>query len=150
MVDFIEFFNKGLSAAQQAEQNRSEIYSVLDSLNEQLAEASGGKVKIEVLRRSIPIFEMFANSKSKAAAKPHSFLAAVNPLAEIYKPSELAKWTLDPNGYPCLITTEEDEIYCEDKAGLERGLQTLISSPVVGEKIYSTMKQKLKLADNSL
>jgi hypothetical protein len=83
----------------------------------------------------------------KANSKPYSVLAAVNPLAENYKPSELAKWKLDPNGYPCLITTEDDELYCEDKSGLERGLQALISSPAAGERIYTVMKQKLKAID---
>ncbi|KPN91689.1 hypothetical protein [Pseudomonas nunensis] len=146
MVDFIGSFNKGLSAAQQAEKNREEIYSVLESLNKQLEDASKGTVKIDVLQKTIPLFEMFTNPKT--TAKPYSFLAAFNPLAEIYKPSELAKWALDPNGYPCLITTEEGDIYCEDKSGLERGLQILISSPMVGEKIYSVMKQKLKAVDD--
>ncbi|MGE6473455.1 hypothetical protein [Serratia proteamaculans] len=148
MVDFIESFNKGLSAAQQAEKNKEEIFSVLDSLNKQLAQVSDGKVKIDILQKSVPLFEMFTNPKT--TAKPYSFLAAFNPLAEIYKPSELAKWHLDSNGYPCLITAEDGQIYCEDKSGLERGLQMLISSPEVGEKIYSVMKQKLKSADKLL
>lgn len=142
MVDFIGSFNKGLSSAQQAEKNRDEIHSVLEVLNHQLSEVSGGTVKIDILEKSIAFFDLMASPKD--SARTYTILAAYNPLADSYKPVELSRWKIDQNGYPCLIITPDEEIYCEDKSGFERGLQTLISSPAVGEKLYSVMKQKQK------
>jgi hypothetical protein len=147
MVDFIGSLNRGLSAAQQAEKNRSEIFSVLDVLNNQLLEAFGGKLRIEIYSKTNP-FANFVNLTGSETKPLYSFLAAVNPLAASDKPSELAKWKLDPNGYPCQITTVEDELYCEDKTALERAIQDLLSRPDVGEKISSVMKLKLKPIDN--
>jgi hypothetical protein len=142
MVDFIGSFNKGLSAAQQAEKNREEIFSVLEILNAQLTEVSAGTVQIDILEKSLPFFDIMTGPKT--GPRSYTILAAYNPKAADYKPVELSKWKIDPNGYPCLIITQDDEIYCEDKSGLERGLQALISSPAVGEKLYAVMKQKQK------
>lgn len=140
MVDFIGSFNKGLSAAQQSEKNKDEIRSVLEVLNKQLSEVSAGTVKIDILEKSVPFIELM--TAPKGGPKTYTVLAAYNPLADDYRPVELSKWKIDPNGYPCLIITSDEEIYCEDKSGFERGLQNLISSPAVGEKLYSVMKQK--------
>jgi len=143
MVDFIGSLNKGLSAAQQAERNKVEIYSVFEVLNTQLVQGFDGKLEINTYTKANP----FANIGVIINEPPkpgYSFIGAVNPLSETKSPSELARWKLDSNGYPCQIITSEDELYCENKEALERGLQDLLSRPDVGEKIYAVMKQKLK------
>jgi hypothetical protein len=146
MVDFIGSFQKGLDAAQKAEKNKQEIYSVLRVLNEQLMQVSDGKLEISIYTKSLPLLGLLSvvANEHKGA---YSYLAAINPLAEKRDHVELAKWKLDSNGYPLLITTSDYDIYCEDKEAVEKALQDLISNPVVGEKLYSVMKQKPKSAD---
>lgn len=150
MVDFITSFNKGLEAAKQAGQNKREIYSVIDVLNEQLSQVSEGKLEIGIYNKTQPFSHFIGIVSSTADAnKPiYQYLAAVNPLSESKAPSEIAKWKFDSNGYPCQISTSDFEFYCEDKAALERSLQNLLSDPTVGEKIYSVMSQKLKAGSN--
>lgn len=140
MTDFIDSFNRGLAAAVQAGKNKQEIRSVLEALSEQLSQASDGKLEISVYNKQLP-FAFLASGEQKVE---YQFLAAVNPLATSKSPTELAKWKLDAHGYPCHITTSESELFCEDKAALERALKELISNPAVGEKLYAVMKQKLK------
>lgn len=149
MVDFIKSFNRGLEAAQQAGRNKEEINAVISLLNEQLLKVSDGKLEIDIYTKSQPLAGFFSamsamNPTAEAPKPAYQFLAAVNPLSESKTPIELARWKLDPNGYPCQITTPDSEFYCEDRSALERGLQNLLSDPIVGEKIYSVMRQKLK------
>lgn len=144
MTDFIDSFNRGLAAAVQAGKNKQEINSVLETLSEQLSQASDGKLEISVYNKKLP-FAFLSGGDQKVE---YQFLAAVNPLAASRVPAELARWKLDANGYPCQIKTSDSELYCEDKAALERALKELISNPDVGEKLYAVMKQKLKGADD--
>ncbi|MBA6091046.1 hypothetical protein H4C81_19470 [Pseudomonas monteilii] len=143
MVNFIESLKKGIDAAQKAEENREEINSVFRALNEQLHEAFEGKVEISTFTKSSPFSALMALSGDVKAA-PLTFLGAINPLAEHKAPKELARWKMDPNGYPCQIITSEFEFYCENKQGLENGLQELLSSPIVGEHIYKLIKLPAK------
>lgn len=146
MVNFIESFSKGIRAAQKAEENKDEIDSVFNMLNEQLQAESAGRLEIKVTFKTNPFLEFFAvaSSAPKAAAN-YWAITASNPLAENSQPAEIAKWKFDQNGYPCQVITENEEIYCEDKAALESALQTLLASQAVGDKLYKVMTQKLSV-----
>lgn len=144
MVDFIGSFNKGQDAAIQAEKNKDEIDSVFDVMNLQLSEVSAGRLKVEIKLKSNPLFGLLAitgNAQDKGA---YWALVASNPLAASFSPKEIAKWKSDPNGYPCQVITDVEEVYCEDRAALERALKYLLASPEVGKKFKEVMGQKLK------
>lgn len=144
MVDFLGSLQKGLGAAQQAEKNKSEILSVFHVLNKQLSEAYQGKLSIEIFNRINPFAAIIGFAG--AVPKPeYSFVGAKNHLAEDASPIELAGWKIDANGYPCQIITSDSEVYCEDKAALEKALQHLLSRPDVGEKLYTVLNRKLKV-----
>lgn len=140
MVDFIESFNAGLSAAQKAADNKAEIESVFNTLNEQLGKSTEGKVKIVILEKK-NVFQEMAATINKTIRSSVQVLAAQNPKVIGGRSKDLATWSMDANGYPCMIITGDDELYCEDKAGLERSLKGLLSSPRVGEKMYAIMAQ---------
>ncbi|WP_139831488.1 MULTISPECIES: hypothetical protein [unclassified Pseudomonas] len=145
MVDFISSFNKGQDAAKKAEANKDEIDSVFDNMNKQLGEASSGALKVDIVFKSNPFMDFLSvTSKSKAGGS-YWALAAVNPLAESYEPKEIAKWKADQNGYPCLVITDAEEIYCEDKSALEKALSSLLARPEVGKVFRLVMNQKQKL-----
>jgi hypothetical protein len=145
MVDFIDSFNKGIDAAKKAEENKDEIDSVIAAMNLQLSSASAGRVKIDIVLKSNPVADFFAAATKNVAKGNYWVIAASNPLIDGYVPKELARWRFDPNGYPCQIITDDEDIYCEDKAALERALKYLLSTPDVGKKLLSVMNQKINL-----
>lgn len=144
MVDFIDSFSKGIVAAKKAEENKDEIDSVFAALNKQLAEASSGKVVVKIIFKSNPFLDFISVAGSVPKAS-YWAITASNPLADDNQPLEIAKWKSDPNGYPCQVITDSEEIFCEDKSALEIALQKLLSSPIVGKKLYAIMNRKLKV-----
>ncbi|ASV35300.1 hypothetical protein CI807_03580 [Pseudomonas sp. NS1(2017)] len=144
MVNFIDSFNQGMSAAQKAIANKDEIDSVIDALSEQLLQASGGKIKISIAEKATPLFAMFAASAEDLLARRKRWsVVASNPLAS-YQPKELAEWKFDENGYPCRLITTETEMFCEDREALEDALNKLLSAPGTGKKLKAVMEQKPK------
>ncbi|MDD2051082.1 hypothetical protein NPS46_00770 [Pseudomonas putida] len=149
MVDFIGSFNKGQEAAKKAEDNKDEIDSVFEIMNQQLGDASEGKLKVEIIFKSNPFLDFLTVAAKSASSGSYWAIAALNPLAESYAPKEIAKWKSDPNGYPCLVITDAEEMYCEDKAALEKALSYLLARPEVGKIFRSVMNQKRKVESDS-
>ena len=137
MVNFVEAYKDGLNSAELAEKRKNEINSVFNDLNQQLADATNGKVFIlrmdfreEIKNKSDPRF--FANLIMEP--KYYSAIAAENKAVK-NSARELARWAEDRAGYPCKITLDSATMYCEDKKGLENGLEKLLRDPVVGETL---------------
>ncbi|PHN78366.1 hypothetical protein [Pseudomonas syringae] len=143
MVDFIKSFQKGIEAAISAENNKNEIDAVFDSLNHQLGQVSGGKLKVAIVFKSNPFVDFLAAASNSPAKGSYWAIVASNPLAESFSPKELANWKSDQNGYPCVISTDSEEIYCEDKLALEKALGHILALPDVGKKLHALMNQKL-------
>ena len=129
MVDFITAFEAGLNAAGIADKNKREINSVFEELNKQLAKATDGKVNIELRTPSL-LRLIYAEQSKKNQA-----IYAFNPLIKSADAKELARWNLDPNGYPCKISFSNKELYCGDKSALERTLADMLQDPTVGEAL---------------
>lgn len=143
MVNFIDSFNKGISAAEKAIANKDEIDSVIDQLSKQLQQATGGKVKISIAEKQMP-FNAFTGGISELInRKTYWAIVASNPLAT-YQPKELAQWKFTESGYPCSIVLQDVEIYCEDKAGLENALEKMLATPETGKKLKIVLEQKPK------
>ena len=132
MVDFITAFKTGLNAADIADKNKREINSVFEELNEQLAKATDGKVKVEI-RDNFSVFSLRLFDEKQP--KKNQAIWAFNPLFKSAGAKELARWDLDPNGYPCKISFSNKELYCEDKPALERTLANMLQDPTVGEAL---------------
>ncbi len=145
MVDFIGSFKKGQDAAQKAEDNKDEIESVFENMNQQLGEASSGRLRVEIIFKSNPFIEFLSVAAKSNSNGSYWALAALNPQAESYSPKEIAKWKPDPNGYPCLVITDDEEMYCEDKVALEKALSCLLTRPDVGKAFRTVMNQKQKV-----
>lgn len=144
MVNFIDSFNEGISAAQKAIANKDEIDAVINTLSEQLLQASAGKIKISIAEKATPLHAMFASSvEDLLTRKKRWAVVASNPLAA-YQPKELAEWQFDENGYPCRLITSEIEMFCEDREALEDALSKLLSAPGTGKKLNAVMEQKPK------
>jgi hypothetical protein len=142
MVDFLDSFNKGISAAKQAAENMHEINGVIETLSKQLEAATDGAIKIAIKDKS-NVFNALFSSIDQASMKTQQFIIAFNPLGE-YKPKELAEWKVDENGYPCRLITPDTEFYCEDKEALELYLGSLLASPTTGKKLKAIMDQPVK------
>lgn len=143
MVDFIDSFNKGLSAAEQAIANKDEIDSVIEQLSEQLLEATNGKLKISIVEKHMPLVGFSTKLSELINRKTYWVIAASNPLAN-FQPKELAEWKFSESGYPCRIILSDTEIYCEDKTALENALSKMIATPEAGKKLKAVMEQEPK------
>jgi len=147
MTDFIKSFEKGLDAAKTAEQNRNEMKSVFEELNQQLDRSTDGKLYIE--RR-----QFFKNSTFQDLPRlvhfqereKYTAVAATNKKIADYKDVELAIWKEDRNGYPCQIIYGDEDIFCEDKTALENGIKNLLRDPSVGDKLYKVMNATIPIS----
>jgi hypothetical protein len=143
MVNFIDSFNKGISAAEKAIANKDEIDSVIEQLSDQLEQATAGKLKISIAEKQMP-FNAFTGGISELInRKTYWAIVASNPLAS-YQPKELAEWKFAETGYPCSIVLPDLEIYCEDKAALENALAKMLATPEAGKKLMAVIVQKPK------
>jgi tripartite-type tricarboxylate transporter receptor subunit TctC len=138
MVNFIDSFNKGISAAERAIANKDEIDSVIEQLSEQLQQVTNGKLKISIIKKQAPLSGLAITELMNR--KTYWAIAASNPLSS-FQPKELAQWTFSENGYPCKITLTDTEIYCEDRTALENALAKMIATPEAGKKMKSVMEQ---------
>jgi hypothetical protein len=140
MVNFIESFNKGMSAAEKAIANKDEIDSVFEQLSDQLQQATGGKLKISIAEKQTPLVTFTASLTDIMNRKTYWAIVASNPLTP-YQPTELAQWKFSENGYPCRIVLPNTEIFCEDKTALENALSKMIATPAAGKKLKAVIEQ---------
>lgn len=143
MVDFIDSFNKGLSAAEQAIANMDEIDSVIEQLSEQLLKATNGRLEISIVEKQMPLAGFSLSLTELMSRKTYWAIVASNPLTN-FQPKELAEWKFSDSGYPCRIVLSDAEIYCEDKAALENALSKMISTPEAGKKLKAVIEQEPK------
>lgn len=144
MVNFLDSFKQGLLAAEKSIANKQEIDGVINSLSKQLGEATGGNLKIFICEKPKPISGFFdVRSAEQTLLSRQLVIAAVNPQAD-YGPKPLAEWGVDESGYPCRITMEDTEVYCEDKESLEKALAYLLSTPETGKKLKALIDLKPK------
>ncbi len=158
MVDFIEAFKEGQTAAEIAKKNNREITSVFKELNEQLYKETGGKIRIslavELLSQFMlqdtvePIEPIIAGSSILPAIKEnelshktekYKLIYAENPSVRYSPKKELVKWEQGREGYPCKITIGNKQHYCEDKTELENTLALMLQDPIVAETLTNLM-----------
>jgi len=148
MAKYIDSLNKGLSAAKDAERNREEIAAIFRELNEQLAIATDGKVAIERIEFREPSVLPGLGLASIFDRKKYWALAVVFLPSKTVAPAEIARWEQDNSGYPCRVMFGVDKYYCDDKAGLEGVLETLLADAAVGEVLHKYMTMPLPVTGN--
>lgn len=142
MIDYKVAFREGLTASEDVKIALKEIDSIFEKLNSEIFEASGGRIILE--RRRFPdpgksLQEMMTLKGIARALISHLAIVASNPTIPESPVKELAKWSTDRRGYPCKISWEGQEHYCEDKEALERVLAELLRDPAVGRKLNALM-----------
>lgn len=141
MTDFRVAFQAGQEAARAAELARKEIDDVFKVICEQLADVTEGKIEIsrqeyEKTQQS----SVFPFSASLFAPKKKYWaISARNPKANNDKLREIALWEQGSSGYPCKISWDGMDRTCHDRESLESCLASLLSDPVVGEKLRGVM-----------
>lgn len=143
MVNFIDSFNKGISAAEKAIANKDEIDAVIQQLSDQLQQVTGGKLKISIIEKQMPLSGFATNISDFLSRKTYWAIVASNPLAS-FQPKQLAQWKFSESGYPCRIVLANTEMYCEDKAALENALGIMIATPEAGKKLKAVIEQEAR------
>lgn len=147
MVDFRQSLRKGLVAHEQANNEKAEIRSIIESLEESVGEVTEGKVGIKIITES-PSFSSTAAQIAAAAAgavldiEPIRWLVAYNLKGESTILKKIARWEVSVSGYPCTIRYHRERIDAYDRASLEAGLSELLEFPetarIIHELQYST------------
>jgi hypothetical protein len=143
MADFKKALKEGFDAAKKADSARKEIKAVLGEFKDEILEASGGKLLIELRWFDEPrSFDLRALSALRAA-EPERYLALAvcNPTLEKPTYKELARWKESKEGYPCSLVLNFQDRQFEDRTALESGLAELLRDPTVGQILYRTAKQ---------
>jgi hypothetical protein len=157
MIDFKEYFEKGLQAAENAAANKAEIDSVFEELDRQLDEATGGKISISrkefyVNNNAIADFlnainRLSSNPKESKPKETYLAIVAKNKTIKDCEYIQLAKLDIHKDGYPCKITLNGDITYCEDKIALVETLQMLLSDTTVGSKLRTLINMEPHFID---
>lgn len=135
MTRFSEFIQVGLNAANSAVKARAEIEDVFEELNQELDNQFGGNVRISI--KQLSELGLMGIVSSLNNPKKYSALVVHNPLSQTFSKIEIARWKQSPNGYPCWVITEGEEVACEDVESLQRELGRLLASAPVGEAILA-------------
>ncbi|WP_273874657.1 hypothetical protein [Serratia marcescens] len=153
MADFMGSINDGLNAAKKADENRAEITSVMDELNLQLGMATNNCVRLitrsfykeEPVRYQTMAEKIMGVSLSDKPREAYTALAISHTNKDYgFNDIEVAKWSVDKNGYPCVIKLGSDELYCEDKEALEAALAELMRDTDVGAAVLKCMNFRPK------
>lgn len=149
MTDFADAFNRGQQAAKQAAQARAEIDEVFEDACQQLLAATDGR--LDLSRRPFPkekaprsVAELVGGGLFGALGLPQEtelWIAARNPKAQESDWSKLAKWEPSPEGYPCLIVYDKQDLRCHDQASLAAAIAKLLSSASIGERLHSLVER---------
>jgi hypothetical protein len=144
MADFLTSLKHGLDAAARVNREKAEIREVLNELNQQLKQGTGGKVEIAVHKFQGKASELPSILKL-LTRESHMGLGLFHTAHKSLPPAKLAVWKQESSGYPCEIVFGGERISCADRAGLEKGLRMLLADPAVGGKITEFMSYKPKV-----
>ena len=146
MSDYKKALRDGFEAAKKAELARKEIQAVLEKFREDVLAASEGKLLLEIKKYEVqrtPLeainFSVFTQHEPK---KTYLALTAWNPTVEKPSYKELARWKQAADGYPCVLTRNQQERQFEDRAALEEGFAELLRDPRIGETLQMLINQK--------
>jgi|SRR5882672_1525397 len=146
MTDFESAFKEGLAAAQKADAARAEINEVLDRVSATLTKSTEGKLAVG--KRQFYVHQaplaILAELTRLTPRETYDAIAAWNPSIENSEIRELAKWSEERNGYPCVLTWDKKELKCGDRESLERSIELLLKDARVGEKLLYLLKLKAK------
>lgn len=136
-TNYLKAYKEGIEAARRAEAARREIASVFTSLNEQLAIASDGKLLVQIRTmhdypEGLGVGQVFSRVFD-LKLKEYKALAVVRTDAAGFAPREIARWTQDPDGYPCRIQTAKVDVACGDQTALEAEIEALLGTVAAGE-----------------
>ncbi|EMN3920343.1 hypothetical protein ACX3OY_06580 [Citrobacter farmeri] len=147
MRDFKDSLLAGIAAARVAENNRSEINSVLDNLNRQVKEISQNKAIFSrgrfVRRQESNAAQAFVNLAQQLAmshaSKTYEGLGIYD--SEGKNGIVIAEWTEDDSGYPCIVSCGGEKLVCSNKTELENALSYVLREVKTGEAILTQIER---------
>lgn len=137
MFNFEESLKSGISHAEEEQQNRTEIDSVIEQLKSDIETFSSEKVSIKIDRRTDQN-SLFAGAFATLygnKTRKYMAMVAFNKSQPDNPDRELCEWKYGEKGYPVTIDYLNKSITCADKESLINTLQDLLSKPDAGKKI---------------
>ncbi|HDG1685943.1 TPA: hypothetical protein PFE28_001877 [Kluyvera cryocrescens] len=152
-MDFKKYLANGLAAAKNARRNKEEIQCVIDELSGVVNDYSEGLVSLMItteqrLGKTSGLGSLVGGAAAAGLGlsispfSEYQALTLVLKKGKIVKKAKIAEWRMDESdGYPCIISYNENDISCGSKEMLERALSGLISSASTGERLLQLIAE---------
>ncbi|WP_186134479.1 hypothetical protein [Burkholderia gladioli] len=155
MTDFADAFKRGQEAAARAARARAELDQVIADVRQSLLNETNGSLEIGEQEFERPrrrtLADQFVSSiallNALTTAETDWWLAARNPLAADTSWKKLAKFERAPEGYPCVVSYDNNDIRCHDRSAFEDAIADLLASSWGGEVLYGLLNRPAKSQD---
>ncbi|WP_333616998.1 hypothetical protein [Acinetobacter variabilis] len=129
--DFLADIESGISASEEADQNKTEIMDFLASLGSLLQEKYG----IEIKLRNVMDFEILKVAFPITPATKPRLPEQILSLNKDGKTEDIATIKLEDVGYPVKVSYDGKHNYCSNIESLKSEISQLLKSAYFGSKI---------------
>jgi hypothetical protein len=145
MTDFASAFQRGQRAAEDAARARAEVASVLESLRQQVSEATNGVIEITVGRDTLSALTEIARafSNSDQAEFATKAILARNLAASNQPGATLGRFNMPVEGFPCVVTFGRQEERCHDGEALEKAFEEMLQDAAVGRALHRLLAEPI-------
>ncbi|EPA3164450.1 hypothetical protein ACQ26G_001561 [Yersinia enterocolitica] len=143
MKDYKESLMAGIKAAKEAAKNKEEIKMVLKGVADQVEAISENKAtfglgKFTKKTKNVNAFGVIIDLMNTPIEK-YEALAIWDRDGK--DGIEIAEWSEDEFGYPCMVKFSGQKLFCSDKAELENSLAELLKGVKTGEAILAKIEK---------
>ncbi len=155
MTDFADAFKRGQEAAARAARARAEVDQVIADVRQSLLNETNGSIEIGEQEFEKPrkrtLADQFVGSiallNTLTTAETELWLAARNPLAVDKAWKKLAKFERPHEGYPCVVSYDNNDVRCHDRSAFEDAIAELLASSWGGEVLFGLLSRPAKSQD---
>lgn len=144
---FLQAIEQSIESSRQAEENKNEIYEVIELLASAIMQKTGGIATIDIAERSrrIPAHHKNASTIGAAIAlggllgfknEEYSAICIVKA-SDASVIHEIAEWEIHEKGYPCILNSGKTSATCHDKESLMYALAEALQQTSVGKALAS-------------
>lgn len=144
-MSFLDSINQGLEKANEADAAKNEVTAVFAEVNSELSNFTPANLKLERNMSTAAAMLTIANMSKILEPKEYfnedSLCVHVSPRdGRASRSINVAKWSQNVKGYPCVISFEGSDYICTSADDLRSGLKELFASVSFGKQINAALK----------
>lgn len=146
--------NLGIQASEVKKDNMASIFAVINAVKEDLENVTENKVSLGVrdsqkhqILKATALLTTFDRNHPMLIHPTNQVIFALS-LLDNSQTEDLTVLEFDTEGYPCTIYIDGNRFTSADIQSFEDNIDSLLSSPLTGEKIQRLMKVQKKEIEN--